>query len=422
MADMLTGTSFDYITRHREDEKQFTIHMPSHMHDGVAGALSEKIVGWYLGIREGKLCKDEGTLKATKNVAQKLRCKLATHVQVNDKTRQEPDLSFSYNRGKTAGLVVEVAWSQYFLKLPTRADRYIKGSKGKVRTVIGIDLRNVYDGGREAWFSVWQARFDEKDQQWTRVTTVDHQVRAVSGIPCCWGGPDNDLKIQMFIGNDRKPVNGCALDLSLKDFICEEDVRKEESFEDVPLKITSEELHSFYEDSLQPHVCAEIDDEKQFISKDVEEDLAKIVEVERILQKSRKLTSEEQKATRSEELEKARDMLADAQKHIKKRRSNMKVLKTNLESASDGESQDVLEAKQKLAEAHNELAELEKKVAEKTSEVEGKTVPQSKKAGAEQKTRRASGRINVDEPSVPESSSGPRRSSDRVVNKSKGRL
>lgn len=419
---MLTSTSFDYTTRHREDEKQFTIHMPSHMHEGVAGALSEKIVEWYLEIRKGQLCKDERTLEATKKVTRKLRSKLATRVLVNDKTRQEPDLSFSYNKGKTPGLVVEVAWSQYYLKLPARADRYIKGSKGRVRTVIGIDLRNVYDGGREAWFSVWQARFDEKDQQWTRDTTVDHQVRAISEIPCCGGGPDNDLKIQMFIGKDRKPVKGCALDLSLKDFLCEEDVRSEENFEDVPLKITSEELHSFYEDSLQPHVCAEIDDEKQFIRKDVEEDLAKIVEVERILQKLKMLTSEEQKAMISEELDKARDVLADAQKRIKKRRSNMEVLKTNLEIASDGESRDVLEARQVLAEADNELAELEKKVAEKISEVEGRAVLQSKKATAEQKTQRTSMRINVDEPSVPQSSSGPRRSSDRSVNKSKGRL
>lgn len=195
MAAVLTGASFDYTTRHREDEKQFTIHMPSHMHEGVAGALSEKIVEWYLEIRKGHLCKDKRTLEATKKVTRKLRSKLATRVLVNDKTRQEPDLSFSYNRGKTPGLVVEVAWSQYSLKLPARADRYITGSKGRVRTVIGIDLRNVYDGGREAWFSVWQARSDEKDQQWTRVTTVDHQVRVVPGLPCCGGGSDNDLKI-----------------------------------------------------------------------------------------------------------------------------------------------------------------------------------------------------------------------------------
>lgn len=226
----------------------------------------------------------------------------------------------------------------------------------------------------------------------------------------------------MFIGKDRKPVKGCTLDLSLKDFICEEDVSGEESFEDVPLKITSEELHSFYEDSLQPHVCAEIDDEKHFIGKDVKEDLAKIVEVEKILQNPKMLTSEEQKAMRSEELDKARDMLADAQKRIKKRRSNLEVLKTNLESVSDGESRDVLEAKQVLAEADNELAELEKKVAEKTFEVKGMAVPQSKKATAEQKTQRTSRRINVDEPSVPQPSSVTRHSSERSRNKSKGRL
>ncbi|KAH8751066.1 hypothetical protein F5883DRAFT_527923 [Diaporthe sp. PMI_573] len=111
---------------------------------------------------------------------------------------------------------------------------------------------------------------------------------------------------------------------------------------------------------LEAILPAEIDDEKQFMSKDVEEDLAKIPEVERILQKPKMVTSEEQKAMRSEESDKDRDVLADAQKHIRKRRGNVEVLKTNLESAGDGESQDVLDAKQMLAEADNALAKLGK--------------------------------------------------------------
>jgi hypothetical protein len=60
--------------------------------------------------------------------------------------------------------------------LPARADRYITRSEGKVRTVVGLNLNDIYSGGRRAWFSVWQALYDEKNKKWIRVTTVDHQV------------------------------------------------------------------------------------------------------------------------------------------------------------------------------------------------------------------------------------------------------
>lgn len=163
------------------------------MHEGMAGALNETIIDWYREIRKGRLCKDSGTLEATKMIAREIRSILATRVDIDNQTRQEPDLSFTFRRGRIAGLLVEVAWSQNTLKLPERADRYITGSNGNVRTVIGISLNDIYNGGKRAWFSKWQARFDEKNQKWTRVTTVDHQVRPIFGVPCFCDDHDNNL-------------------------------------------------------------------------------------------------------------------------------------------------------------------------------------------------------------------------------------
>jgi len=190
VAAVLTGNSFDYIPRPCKGEKQFTVHMPSRMHEGMAGALSDRIVHWYGDIRKGQHCEHAGTLEATKTVARKLQSVLATRVEVDDETRQEPDLSFTYDRGVVAGLIIEVAWSQSLLRLPERADRYIKGLEGDVRTVVGISLNDIYNGGRRAWFSVWQAQFDRESQKWTRVTTVDHQVRAVFAVLCRYDSPN----------------------------------------------------------------------------------------------------------------------------------------------------------------------------------------------------------------------------------------
>lgn len=168
--------SYDYIPRPCKGERQFMVHMPSHMHDGMAGALNKVIIKWLGQVENGQHCEINDTLETTKMVAEEMESFLATRVKVNHETRQEPDLSFSYKAGRTAGLVVEVAWSQYKLKLAERADRYIRGTEGEVRTVIGINLNDIYKGGRHAWFSVWNARFEGASKRWTREIKVDQKV------------------------------------------------------------------------------------------------------------------------------------------------------------------------------------------------------------------------------------------------------
>ncbi|KAH8743329.1 hypothetical protein F5883DRAFT_623532 [Diaporthe sp. PMI_573] len=185
---------------------------------------------------------------------------------------------------------------------------------------------------------------------------------------------------RLFIGDDGSPIKASALILSLKDFICEEDANEEDDFEDVMLEITWKELHRFYEDSLQPHVCAEIDDEKELVIKDMKEVLKKTIELEKALHELKTPSSEEQKVLGSEHSAKARkrldDLSKESQKHAKQRRQNMEVLKRNLERVGDGKNKDVEKAKQVLVEAENELAALEKRIAGIKSEVEGQVIPE----------------------------------------------
>lgn len=152
------------------------------------------IVQWYGDVKRGNHCTLSSTAEATKGVASRIGSSLATRVKVNRADHLEPDLSFTYDESLNASLVIEVAWSQSNLELPKRADDYIKGRKevnkgeqdfpkweaGQIRTVVGLNFNDIYNGGRRAWFSVWNARFDRDNSEWTRVTTVDHQVRQFS--------------------------------------------------------------------------------------------------------------------------------------------------------------------------------------------------------------------------------------------------
>jgi vacuolar-type H+-ATPase subunit I/STV1 len=208
----------------------------------------------------------------------------------------------------------------------------------------------------------------------------------------------------MFIDGDGDPVEDCELRLTLKDFVSGETASEIGDFEAVPIKIPSKELHRFYKRSLQPHVCAEIDDEQELIREEVKEDLENISEVEKILKEPEVPTSGRERVVGLEGVEKVRESLNKAQQHISKRRVNMEDLKEKLERVGDKKSKDVQEATEKLGEAEIELAELEKKISD-----------------VERKTRRAS-EANAARPSVSQSSSGAPIASTKPVRKSKARL
>lgn len=209
--------------------------------------------------------------------------------------------------------------------------------------------------------------------------------------------------------------------LSLKDFVSEEAASEIGDFEDVPIKIGSKELHRFYTRSLQPHLCAEIDDERELIREQVKEDLENIFEVEKTLQEPEVKTSGKQQALGLEEVEKVREALNKAQEHKSKRRANVKELKEKLERIGDQRSKDVQRATDMLVEAEKELSELEKKILETRTEVERKAPPKTADVAVERKTRRVSD-TSAAGPSVPQSSRGPPVLSVKSVRNAKARL
>ena len=152
--------------------------MPSIFHENMAGKVGDKIIKWLGAIETGLLGTVDSTKKRTEEVASSISSSLAARVKCDEPRddQLEPDLSYTHDDSSTAGLVVEVAWSQSNLKLPFRATRYIvEGTNGKIRTVVGFNMNNIYRGGNRATFSIWKAQL--VDNKWSRIATVEGQVR-----------------------------------------------------------------------------------------------------------------------------------------------------------------------------------------------------------------------------------------------------
>ncbi|KAI0534280.1 hypothetical protein GGR58DRAFT_483450 [Xylaria digitata] len=152
---------YDYIADNRGEnnkrEKQFSIRMPTKFHEYLSQGINKAIIEQQLlikigraecgiGMCRGRYCKDFHT----KEIAQRLNDQGHDTVKGSaeaESDKKDPDLSYKYDhpRSKFPGLVVEVGWSQKSLDLQKKCKWYIEKSCGEIRTVIGVDLNDLYD-------------------------------------------------------------------------------------------------------------------------------------------------------------------------------------------------------------------------------------------------------------------------------------
>ena len=134
--------------------------MPSKLHNYVAEQMNDiireqlKDFKGLLGTRTAQIAKNlYGIGSADIKFPSRIRGK---------ENKKSPDKSYGHRPCKGyPALVIEVAWSQRPLDLPKLAKRYIQGTKGRIRTVIGVNLEyqrtaEVTAGG-PASFLVWRA-------------------------------------------------------------------------------------------------------------------------------------------------------------------------------------------------------------------------------------------------------------------------
>ncbi|KAI1124665.1 hypothetical protein F5Y10DRAFT_284891 [Nemania abortiva] len=338
---------FDYTRRPYKGDKQFVIHMPSAFHEAVAGDFNFTIAKWLGNINNGTLCKVDSSREETIKIARQIKSTLSTRVKCQEPRddQLEPDLSFTYRGCGAADLVVEVAWSQSNLKLPDRATRYITGKKGSIRTVVGLNMNDIYRGGSRASFSIWKAEQD--GDKWRSNPIVINKE---------------------FINNDGEIIEDCTLSLSLNDFICAKRTSRLGDFEDVPLEISSNELYNFYKFALTQQVIADTTEGIEKVQKKVNSALEKILNVENILLEQRTEDPGRRTATGKEKSADIRTAMSEVEDEITNTKNIMKDLEDKMGKAGDDGMEEVEVVEEARVEVKHKLAELETKLAQVRAE------------------------------------------------------
>jgi hypothetical protein len=159
--------------------------MPSVFHEFVAAGINTDITDWFKDVREGRVCSDERTIATVKQMSATLATTVKFSAEDNG-DKKDPDLSFEIDHPSCEfpGLVVEVAWSQRKLDLPRLAKRYVEATNGNIRTVVGLNLNDIYRSRRNegagpgfATFSVWQAELDGISGKARVIKAVEDRVR-----------------------------------------------------------------------------------------------------------------------------------------------------------------------------------------------------------------------------------------------------
>ncbi|KAI0102152.1 hypothetical protein GGR51DRAFT_528005 [Nemania sp. FL0031] len=191
-----TQFRYDYTANNRgqaskKRSKQFALRTPTAIHERLSDEIDDAIKRWRRDIEErqvrcgtrmcsGESCTDENTIE----IAQKLkghRSESVKNLKLKESDKKDPDLSYVLEEGydtyrdtyggtdggtddgtddntddeeldneeldiesQWPGLVVEIGWSQPSDKLRQKCEWYIENSNGEVRTVIGVDLHELF--------------------------------------------------------------------------------------------------------------------------------------------------------------------------------------------------------------------------------------------------------------------------------------
>jgi hypothetical protein len=134
--------------------------MPGPVHANLAGAISSAITEWSASVRNGTSRCGTGECGRrnmncshwdTMSIAGMIQDSADKNIRYTDKTESDtnvPDGSFELagiEDWQHAGLVVEVGWTQDSSALSRKCQGYIEKSKGLIRTVVGIDLHELYN-------------------------------------------------------------------------------------------------------------------------------------------------------------------------------------------------------------------------------------------------------------------------------------
>ncbi|KAI0976530.1 hypothetical protein F4678DRAFT_413675 [Xylaria arbuscula] len=146
---------YDYLP----SRNLFVIRMLTPLHEHVTRSFDNLVICWLKGLKQRK---------GSKEVAEAARSMVfqgSTNIPLSGIGTRQPHNSYRHNQCEFPGLVVEIAWSEPVSSLLESAEAFIKETRGGVRTVVGINLNEVYEARKvnetgDAKIFIWRAKFD----------------------------------------------------------------------------------------------------------------------------------------------------------------------------------------------------------------------------------------------------------------------
>ncbi|KAF2962729.1 hypothetical protein GQX73_g10848 [Xylaria multiplex] len=194
--------------------QQFEIRMTTTVHEGIVGELNERFAVW-----KAELMKSNNS--EISDAAKTLRLHGNKHVKLpaleEARDSKSPDGGIKHRCKLGCGhpaLLFEIEFSHHTKKeLRDRAQAYIEHSNGKIRTVIGVYMGEIYKAERENERRLKKMyRTRETDESGPQSYSTDD--RNITG----------EASILKFRDSTGKAIQSTPLRISLEDCICESDI------------------------------------------------------------------------------------------------------------------------------------------------------------------------------------------------------
>ncbi|KAI0856299.1 hypothetical protein F4860DRAFT_420543 [Xylaria cubensis] len=253
----LDGLRFDYT----RSKKRLEIRMPTTMHGGLEDFVKEKTFRW-----KGKLedSQDSKISNAAKTILPSANANIAFSYSRGPSDTKSPDWRIGHKmcerRCTHPTLIMEFGWTQEKKALQAKADAYMRRTKGEIRTVVGILMREMYlaENKNEKRlermyledeldinepYSYWEDEMNETGEAsilvWRRKIQRNGTVKAE-----CY-------QDEVFRDKSGNPVDSVSLRLPVQDFICEGIANSSAGrFQAPDLEISSEDLCESINDNL----------------------------------------------------------------------------------------------------------------------------------------------------------------------------
>ena len=161
---------------------QFTIYMTSALHSPFAQDLEDRIKGWLRGLADS--ANDSVVAKIARDIRSKGDQKVASS-DIMDAGKR-PDGSFQLRGCAFPSLIIEIGWAQKKSHVLEKAHHYFEVSQGDIRTVIHINLNDIYRKQRAA------------EEKWARLKEKSEKANQGSPPPIMFLDPTADATCASF--------------------------------------------------------------------------------------------------------------------------------------------------------------------------------------------------------------------------------